>query len=559
MMQAAAGHSRSLLAAARLLGGAGVHLLRPAFCGGPCGGDEPLAARGVLDGFRHEHNAYPALVLLSLVRWRAPTADVRLLNEIADGSQAGGAFFGGSWIAEAGGGALLRTLVGLQERWPRALSALNLAWSGDNAARCNPTKGGGSGPFVNLPDPVHGLRRAVRRPGCSPGDTVFQLVVARRKRLLEAIELEGREARVREEGKDRVRSNDLSPSSTPRIPREDQSLAGESARGGGGIRRGMVCRDDRAAAEQPGCLEVHIVYQYYRHTRAGVGASPLAARRRQREIDEALLRNLENPFVHSVHVLLEAGAPPDAPSFVADAVRSTGRNKVLLSEAKGRLTFGDALRYADASVRGPDRAVVIMNADIIFDESLARLADIPRMHRPQTALALLHWEYAAAEGEAKDANQRGRNEVLPFQEREVSLWPRTDSQDAWVVFPPLPTRLLEGLEGPQDAEDRWTHKDYRFYASEEEAENEGGGCAGGRGDFEVGMLRADGVLARRFACAGMQVLNPALEIIAGHNHRRQEEAAETDPENGGWIKGYIGELRRSAEGVTDTVFLSFLR
>jgi hypothetical protein len=122
---------------------------------------------------------------------------------------------------------------------------------------------------------------------------------------------------------------------------------------------------------------------------------------------------------------------------------------------------------------------------------------------------------------------------------EVELYLRLDSQDAWVVFPPLPPSLLAGLNTPV-----------------------GTGNGDGDGDIVLGASRADGVLAGRFKRAGLEVLNPAFEIVTVHNEVKLTDGPESHAEvvtNEGVPRFFRNAYRVAAAiGEAIPVFLSFL-
>ena len=66
-----------------------------------------------------------------------------------------------------------------------------------------------------------------------------------------------------------------------------------------------VCHRNRVSSR--GCLEVHLVVQYYRPRPASQDvAAAEAAKERAVEIDWCLYQNLRNPWISHVHVLTES-------------------------------------------------------------------------------------------------------------------------------------------------------------------------------------------------------------------------------------------------------------
>src|ERR1041385_3677244 len=91
-----------------------------------------------------------------------------------------------------------------------------------------------------------------------------------------------------------------------------------------------------------------LVCGWYRET--------VAARRS--ELSTCLARNLANPWIHHVHLLVEeptAPAPPEVPPHP----------KLHTTLVHRRTSFGDLIRYAAEQLAGS--RVIVANADIHFD------------------------------------------------------------------------------------------------------------------------------------------------------------------------------------------------
>ena len=76
----------------------------------------------------------------------------------------------------------------------------------------------------------------------------------------------------------------------------------------------------------------------------------------------------------------------------------------------------------------------------------------------------------------------------------------------------------------------------------------------------VGAMRADGVIAQRMRRAGLEVLNPALEVVSVHNEQRaikDYEGGGRGDEGGGsfFRNGYTAD---AALGEVEPVFLTLL-
>ncbi|CAM9940191.1 unnamed protein product [Choristocarpus tenellus] len=93
------------------------------------------------------------------------------------------------------------------------------------------------------------------------------------------------------------------------------------------------------------------------------------------------------------------------------------------------MTFQDALSYSNRELNG--EIVILANADIFFDESLARLGDPTMLDMENKVFALAKWE--------SSVNDLGHEDSL-------TLVPRIDSQDAWVLRSPVPIAVLEGAD-----------------------------------------------------------------------------------------------------------------
>lgn len=128
----------------------------------------------------------------------------------------------------------------------------------------------------------------------------------------------------------------------------------------------------------------------------------------QRDMADALSRNLNNEHIASVFVLAETEL--DLSAFASPKLQQR-----VIGE---RLTFQLAFRFANEYL--PNRTVVLANADIYFDETLERVAGAA-VDLELKVLALSKWKRV---GES------------------LSLSLRTDSQDSWIFRPPLNDSLV---------------------------------------------------------------------------------------------------------------------
>ena len=219
--------------------------------------------------------------------------------------------------------------------------------------------------------------------------------------------------------------------------------------------------------------EFHIVTQWFR----AIG-SPA----RQREINECLLKNLKNPSVTRVHVIVESHN-----SYYFDeemekiGLKNLFSNKLVKSLQEKRLTFDAAFHYLNNHV--PLGSIcAVTNADIYFDNSLS--AVFGNLRR-DTVYALLRWD------------------ALP--DGTAVLRPRIDSQDTWIFHTPV--RIANDKEM----------------------------------DFEIGRLRSDNRIAATFMeVVNYRVVNNPLHIKTFHLQNETDRPGRTNAEQ---IPGRFSMLR----------------
>ena len=173
--------------------------------------------------------------------------------------------------------------------------------------------------------------------------------------------------------------------------------------------------------------------------------------RRAAEFMECLRRNCGNPRIREIHVFLEDGSDPRT---VMQRQAFLRNDKVTLVPHGRRLTYDDLFGHANLF---PGRRVIIANADIFFDETIA-LLDGYDLHG--WLLCLARWD----EGPGGTARH----------------FDRPDSQDAWIFAPPVANI----------------------------------NCA-----FHLGVPGCDNRLAYEADRAGLLVTNPSKSIRARHLHR----------------------------------------
>ena len=172
---------------------------------------------------------------------------------------------------------------------------------------------------------------------------------------------------------------------------------------------------------------------------------------RQAEFLECVRRNAENHNISRVLVFVEAKADLAALSATHSQLAST---KVTLIEHGRRLTYRDLFDYANTHLVGS--RLILANADIFFDHSLARLAGYELTGK---LLCLSRWDF-----EPNGAS---------------CFFDHSTSQDAWIFSSPMPHVQCH---------------------------------------FPLGVPGCDNRLAWEAARAGLVVSNPARSIRAHHLH-----------------------------------------
>src|SRR5882762_2723310 len=129
---------------------------------------------------------------------------------------------------------------------------------------------------------------------------------------------------------------------------------------------------------------------------------------RRAELIECLQRNMEAVQVDEIHLFVE---DPTA-LYELKSHPVINSPKVRLIAHGRRETFRDFFAYANRHLQG--RAMIIANADIFFDHTLARLVGYDLSGQ---LLCLSRWD------------------VQP--DGTVSLFDHYDSQDAWIFEPPI--------------------------------------------------------------------------------------------------------------------------
>jgi len=172
---------------------------------------------------------------------------------------------------------------------------------------------------------------------------------------------------------------------------------------------------------------------------------------RTEEFLECVRRNASNEYIERIDVFLE---DPVSPADAQARFPALASRKVHLVAHGSRLTYSHLLDYANRHL--PGAGVIISNADIFFDETLALLDEEPLAGR---MLCLSRWD------QATDGTFRH--------------FDHPESQDAWVFEPPVPSVAA---------------------------------------DFCLGKPGCDNRLAYEAERAGLMVLNPSRSVRARHLH-----------------------------------------
>ncbi len=190
---------------------------------------------------------------------------------------------------------------------------------------------------------------------------------------------------------------------------------------------------------------VVLVTQYYRPRNESL----------QVDIDMVLYKNLANKYISKVYILTEELY------YFNKSVPNNEKNKLKQIVIQKRLTFKDSIEFINNELSG--KLVILANADIYFDDTLARLYNHQTKETislNQTVLALLKW---------RDS---------PSVDTGISVSIRSDSQDAWIFNAPLNSNVASNS------------------------------------DFYLGAVRCDNRFAEILHSFNYNVINPAFSIHA---------------------------------------------
>jgi hypothetical protein len=218
------------------------------------------------------------------------------------------------------------------------------------------------------------------------------------------------------------------------------------------------------------------------------------------EFLECIHRNASSSSIDRIHIFVE---DPIQINVLTEQYPAFRLRKVTLVPHGRRVTYRDLFTYANAQLQG--RPVIIANADIFFDHTLARLDGYDLRGE---LLCLSRW----------DVQSDGRARLFDY----------SDSQDAWIFDSPIP----------------------EFHCM-----------------FNLGVPGCDNRIAWEAQRAGLRLLNPSRSVRANHLHltgvRRYCDrimgAVETIPAtylNTPWLwfvvpcRGRLPDLRTTFNSVT---------
>lgn len=173
---------------------------------------------------------------------------------------------------------------------------------------------------------------------------------------------------------------------------------------------------------------------------------------RMRELISCLERNGSNDLFDTVYVFIEEKRPR-FPQLLRD-FPALGQPKIRLIDRGRRVSYRDMFAHANRELSG--RRIVVANADIYFDQTLALLVEVDLRNK---FLCLSRWD-VRADGSSQ-------------------LFDHTFSQDAWIFLSPI--------------------------------------CAF-NSDFYMGLPGCDNRIAWEAQQAGFTVSNPSRTIRAYHLH-----------------------------------------
>lgn len=193
--------------------------------------------------------------------------------------------------------------------------------------------------------------------------------------------------------------------------------------------------------------KIHLIYQYFVHP----------DKTRQAEIEHCLLKNVNNPLIHKIHLLNEKIYSEKKMRIKSDKITQINIGK--------RLTYKDVFDYVDEyKISG---YIIFCNSDIFFDNSLKNITT-SSLGYSKSFYALLRFEYN---------NEANLKKCKLFG-------PRGDSQDTWIF-----------------------HSDYNVFPKQRDVFN-----------FYFGKPGCDNKLVYLFHLLGYTVYNEPYVVRSYHYH-----------------------------------------
>ncbi len=205
--------------------------------------------------------------------------------------------------------------------------------------------------------------------------------------------------------------------------------------------------------------KLHLLTQIWKHPNP----------KRFEELQVALLKNAQNPYVHKIHVLLDGDDAIDTlakiPSHLMD--------KIVHVPISGRINYKVSMEYLSQLPETDFGALI--NTDIYFDHTIRWLWNISMKN---TCMSLLRHETTLDFA----LNGVGNTPVL--------FGPRSDSQDTWIF-------AVKDLKDHLAAGESWNEL-----------------------DFNLGVPGCDNAIAGELLRRRWVVINPSLTVRALHLHKQ---------------------------------------
>lgn len=187
---------------------------------------------------------------------------------------------------------------------------------------------------------------------------------------------------------------------------------------------------------------------------------------RQEEYLECLTKNLRHQLIKKIHILYDTSKNTNLktflPKIIDTAIQIGMLAKLEITSIDHRQTYGDIFKVANQCY--PNQQIILANADIYFNETLKLLDDINLNNK---IITLTRWE----------PDKNGTLSPLKHKTNGAPIW---GSQDVWIFTTPI--RQFSGWEIP------------------------------------LGLQMCDHKIAFQLLQAGLDVVNPCLDVQAIHVH-----------------------------------------